>query len=275
MNTFVLESEDFDFLMSEECQMFMYEAAPQVKKSFLKRTIDKIKEMFRKIRNFVSSSSAKQQAEKLKNAVDENPEFAQQRIQMEDYESSYKLGKSALKKLEKAKTKEEAERILVEYQRQRKTRKNIAVTVGALATLVVGGTLFKRASARMLELEKELPKLREEYRNADEIYDAVSKQTMYNVDNTSNYLGNLLRRSGTTPEEYAAASKIASNIYDRENKRLKSYKNVYDAKKKAFDECQAQCASGIIGLMAQDLRDQVMKPFQLIKKNISSKGSKK
>lgn len=266
MNTFVLEFEDLDFMVSEECQMFMCEASTQVKKSFIKRTVDKIKEMFQKIRNFASSSAAKQQAEKLKNEIDKNPEFAQQHIQMEDYETSYKLGKSALKKLEKAKSKEEAERILAEYQRQRKTRKKIAITVGALATLVVGGTLFKRATARMSELEKELPKLREEYINADEIYDAVSKQTMYNVDNTSNYLGNLLRRSGTTPEEYAAASKIASNIYDRENKRLKSYKNVYDAKRKAFEECQAQCASGIIGLMAQDLRDQVMKPFHLLKR---------
>lgn len=264
MNTFVLESEDFDFMMSEECQMFMYEAAPQVKKSFLKRTIDKIKEMFRKIRSFVSSSSAKQEAEKLKNAVDENPEFAQQRIQMEDYESSYKLGKSALKKLEKAKTKEEAERILAEYQQQRKKRKKLAIKVGAVVTLIAGGTLFARACARMNELEKELPELKKDYYAATDIFKTVYDKSMDTLDETKYTMGNILRRG--TPEEYINASKVASKINKREIARIKSYKDAYDAKRKAFEECQAQCASGIIGLMAQDLRDQVMKPFHLLKR---------
>lgn len=269
------EDEDLDFLLSEDCQNFMYEASEQVKQSFLSRIATKIKTMFQKIRNFFTSSAAKKQAEQLKNAVDENPELAKQKIQIEDYESQYKLGKRALAKIKKAKSKEEADQIVAQYQASRKRRKIVTITVGAALTAVIGGTLYARAKTKMAEIEEDLPYARLDYLKASKKYSEVLADNSKKRKNIEVELDNRLKSARTQKdkEDYEAAKKKADELdwkyWDAEHPvadKMMSRKEEYDALKK-------QKEAGILGLMAQDVRDQVMKPLQAIKRAVG-KGPK-
>lgn len=267
------EDEDLDFLLSEDCQNFMYEASAQVKQSFLSRIATKIKTMFQKIRNFFTSSAAKKQAEQLKNAVDENPELAKQKIQIEDYESQYKLGKRALAKIKKAKSKEEADQIVAQYQASRKRRKIVTITVGAALTAVIGGTLYARAKTKMAEIEEDLPYAKMEDLEARKAYSQTKADNFKKRKSLEDGKTAGARFGGpTTKEEYDKYVKKAEELnkqYDAEEIRaagkLMEKSAIHDSLKKQHE-------AGILGLMAQDVRDQVMKPIQAIKRAMG-KGS--
>lgn len=231
MNTFILESEDFDFLMSEDCQMFMYEAAPKVKESFFKRAIAKIKAMLQKISDFITSESTKKRAEKLKSTIDKNPELAKQRVQIEDYESSYKLGESTLQKIEKAKTKEEVDTMTTEYQKRRKKRKKITITVAALVAIITGRSLYVKARNRMNVLDKEAKSALEAYNLC---MDAI----------------NLI------PDDFPDKSSNVDFFQKYANKSKKEYDQAIAKQKSA----------SVIGFMAQDLRDMISVPFYILSK---------
>ena len=269
------EEEDLDFLLSEDCQNFMYEASAQVKQSFLSRIATKIKTMFQKIRNFFTSSAAKKQAEQLKNAVDENPELAKQKIQIEDYESQYKLGKKALAKIKKAKSKEEADQIVAQYQASRKRRKIVTITVGAALTAVIGGTLYARAKTKMAEIEEDLPYAKLDYLKASKKYSEVSRDNAKKRKNIEVELDNRLKSARTEKDkkDYEAAKETARKLdwkyWDEEDRAAKEFL----PRKYEYDALKMQKEAGILGLMAQDVRDQVMKPIDAIRRAVG-KGSK-
>lgn len=265
--------EDLDFLLSEDCQNFMYEASAQVKQSFLSRIATKIKTMFQKIRNFFTSSAAKKQAEQLKNAVDENPELAKQKIQIEDYESQYKLGKRALAKIKKAKSKEEADQIVAQYQASRKRRKIVTITVGAALATVVGGTLYARAKTKMAEIEEDLPYAKMEDLEARKAYSQTKSDNFKKRKSLEDGKTAGARFGGpTTKEEYDKYVKKAEELnkqYDIEDATAAAK---WAEKSDIHDALKRQHEAGILGLMAQDVRDQVMKPIQAIKRAMG-KGS--
>lgn len=269
------EEEDLDFLLSEDCQNFIYEASAQVKQSFLSRIATKIKTMFQKIRNFFTSSAAKKQAEQLKNAVDENPELAKQKIQIEDYESQYKLGKRALAKIKKAKSKEEADQIVAQYQASRKRRKIVTITVGAALTAVIGGTLYARAKTKMAEIEEDLPYAKLDYLKASKEHSEIVRDNAKKRQNIEYDLDTRLKtgRTQKDKEDYEAAKKKAFELgrkySDEENKAFDKMM----PRKEEYNTLLKQREAGVLGLMAQDVRDQVMKPIEAIKRAVG-KGPK-
>lgn len=269
------EEEDLDFLLSEDCQSFMYEASEQVKQSFLSRIATKIKTMFQKIRNFFTSSAAKKQAEQLKNAVDENPELAKQKIQIEDYESQYKLGRKALAKIKKAKSKEEADQIVAQYQASRKRRKIVTITVGAALTAVIGGTLYARAKTKMAEIEEDLPYAKLDYLKASKKHSEVSRDNAKKRKNIELDLDNRLKtgRTQKDKEDYEAAKQKAFELHRKYSDEEDKTFNEMMPRKEEYNTLLKQREAGVLGLMAQDVRDQVMKPIEAIKRAVG-KGPK-
>ena len=99
-------------------------------KKMIENTIEKIKAFFTK-------KQTEENTKKLQEAIKKDPSLKNKKVQVKDYEKIIKLNKATLKKLENAKTQEEADKIVADYMK----KKNAIIAAGAVVTVSVAGVL--------------------------------------------------------------------------------------------------------------------------------------
>ena len=203
-------------------------------KKMIENTIEKIKAFFTK-------KQTEENTKKLQEAIKKDPSLKNKKVQVKDYEKIIKLNKATLKKLENAKTQEEADKIVADYMK----KKNAIIAAGAVVSVSVAGVLgfmLHGKNKLVKQLDSDLERannLNKEHHVEIERYEEKRKQ----AEQQAEYYKNLHKKAADSIIKRDAEIKELKGKYNKERSAREGFES---DNKKLREENKALAQSKII-----------------------------
>ena len=126
-------------LITESTYLFLENSSPVVQESVFSKIVKKIKELFRKAREWFANAFSNKKIEELEAKVEANPELKNKKIKIKDRTKLEKLNDETLSAIDSCTTNAEVDVVMQKHKSKKK--KIIAATV-VTAITVAGAIVF-------------------------------------------------------------------------------------------------------------------------------------
>lgn len=237
--------DDLDFLLTEECIAFMEAAPAPVKESFSNRIVASLHRVIAKIQETISNAFAKFRGKQIDDVLEKHPELKNKKIEKRNYKGAQKLGQKALKDLDRAKSKGEADAIVTKYKKERAKILGKSILVGLT---VAGGVTFATLVAA-------------DYKNAKNRLEFIKNEPLSHAER----LGNIENEIGQVTGELRHMK-----MTDADHKYLNRLNNQrWAAKKDLRDSLIASQKASVAKIMANDVKDDFLSTINGIRNLVS------
>lgn len=223
-------------LITESTYLFLENSSPAVQESVFSKIVKKIKELFRKAREWFANAFSNKKIEELEAKVEANPELKNKKIKIKDRTKLEKLNDETLSAIDSCTTNAEVDVVMQEHKSKKK--KIIAATV-VTAITVAGAIVFlkkhkAKVSKKLTEQEKKLEETVEEARSA------LSDMTVAPMDKTPKVKTSPKSTQTKTQEpstsKYKVADKTPKLAVKKANASMEVVKESISEQKEAVEE---------------------------------------
>ena len=223
-------------LITESTYLFLENSSPAVQESVFSKIVKKIKELFRKAREWFANAFSNKKIEELEAKVEANPELKNKKIKVKDRTKLEKLNDETLSAIDSCNTEAEVDAVM---QKHKSKKKKIIAAIAVTAITVAGAIVFLKkhkgkVSKKLTEHEKKLEETVEEARSA------LSDMTVAPMDKTPKVKTSPKSTSMKTQEPSASKYKVADKTpklaVKKANASMEVVKESINEQKEAVEE---------------------------------------